>query len=94
MEKLTKIALLIAAGGYGVSKYESSKIKGNKSYLETSESQAKMLGNLTTILALSSAVIFETTKNSPKARKLSFIGLGGLTIAAFAALIYALKKMT
>jgi FtsH-binding integral membrane protein len=94
MEKSTKIALLIAAGGYGVSKYESSKIKGSKTYLETSESQAKMLGNLTTVLALSSAVIFETTKNSPKARKISFIGLGGLTIAGFAALFYALKKMT
>ncbi len=56
MEKLTKIALLIAAGGYGVSKYESSKIKGNKSYLETSESQAKMLGNLTTVLAYNSSI--------------------------------------
>jgi hypothetical protein len=94
MEKSTKIALLIAAGGYAVSKYESSKIKGSKTYLETSESQAKMLGNLTTILALSSAVIFETTKNSPKAKKIAFIGLGGLTIAGFAALMYALKKMT
>jgi hypothetical protein len=94
VEKSTKIALFIAASGYAVNRYEHSKLGGTKTYLETSESQAKMLGGLVGVLGLASAGIFEATKNSPKARTITFIGLGGLTIAAFVSLMYALKKMT
>lgn len=94
METGTKISLIVAASGFAMSKYQSSKVKGDKTYLETSESQLKMLGNLATFLGLSSAAIFELTKNSPKAKTISFLGLGGLTIAGFVALLYALKKMT
>ena len=94
MQTGTKISLIVAASGFAMSKYQSSKVKGDKTYLETSESQLKMLGNLSTFLGLSSAAIFELTKNSPAARKVSFVGLGGLTIAGFVALLYALKKMT
>lgn len=94
MEKSTKIALLIAAGGYAVNRYEYSKLGGTKTYLETSESQAKMLGGLVGVLGLASAGIFEATKNSPKARTISFVGLGGLTVAGFVALMYAIKNMT
>lgn len=94
METGTKISLIVAASGFAMSKYQSSKVKGDKTYLEKSESQLKMLGNLATFLGLSSAAIFELTKDSPMARKVSFFGLGGLTIAGFVALLYALKKMS
>jgi hypothetical protein len=94
MEKSTKIALFIAASGYAINRYENNKIDGTKTYLETSESQAKMLGGLVGVLGIASAGILELTKNNPKARKITFIGLGGLTIAGFVSLMYALKKMT
>jgi hypothetical protein len=94
MDNKAKISLIAAGVGFAVSRYETSKIGPNKPALDPTESQIKMLANLTTVLGLTSAVIFETTKNSPKSRKVAFMGLGGLTIAGFVALMYALKKMT
>ena len=65
-----------------------------KPYLETSESQLKMTGGALAVLGVTSAGIFELTKNHPKARKASFIGLGGLVVLFGLSLVYALKKMT
>lgn len=93
MENKTKIALTIAAVGLGVNQYEKSKLK-TKPYLETDESQLKMAGGALAILGGASAGIFELTKNNPKARKISFIGLGGLVVLFVGTVVYAMKKFT
>jgi hypothetical protein len=94
MEKSTKTALLIAATGYIVNKYEGSKISTEKPALTTEESNIKITAGLVTALGVTSAVILELTKNSPRGRKIAFVGMGGLTIAWFLTIIYAMKKMT
>jgi hypothetical protein len=94
MEKGTKIALVVAASGFAMNKYQGSKIKGEKTYLESDEQQLKMLGGGTAILGLASAGIIEFTKDKPKARKIAFVGLAGLTGLYFFTIIMALKKMS
>ena len=100
MQKETKIALAIAGAGYVLKEYQRKKIS-QPNFYEThtpskplSEDQLKMLGGLAFIGGLASAGIFETTKNNPKARKIAFVGLGGLGIAWFLTILYALKKMS
>ena len=85
MEKGTKIALVVAASGLAM---------GEKTYLESDEQQLKMLGGGTAILGLASAGIIEFTKDKPKARKIAFVGLAGLTGLYFFTIIMALKKMS
>jgi len=53
-----------------------------------------MLGGGTAILGLASAGIIEFTKDKPKARKIAFVGLAGLTGLYFFTIIMALKKMS
>jgi len=94
MEKSTKTALLIAATGYIINKYEGSKISVEKPALNSDENNIKLTAGLVAALGLTSAGILELTKNSPTARKIAFFGMGGLTIAGVLAIIYAMKKMT
>lgn len=94
MEKGTKIALVVAASGLAMNKYQASKVKGNKTYLESDEQQLKMLGGATAVLGLASAGIIEFTKGKPKARKVAFVGLAGLTGLFVYGLFMAIKKMT
>ena len=94
MQKETQKALLVAAAGFALNKFEGSKINVNKPALTQNEDLLRQAGRLATFLGLTSAVILEATKNSPKARKVSFIGLTGVTIGGFIILMYALKKMT
>lgn len=94
MEKGTKIALVVAASGFALNKYQASKVKGNKTYLEQDEQNLKMLGGAATILGLASAGIIQYTKDKPKTRKAAFVGLGGLVVAYFVVLGMAIKKMT
>lgn len=100
MQKETKIALAVAGAGYILKEYERKKIsqpyfyENNKPSEPLSEDQLKMLGGLAFVGGLASAGIFETTKNNPKARKISFIALGGLAVLGFLSILYALKKMT
>lgn len=94
MEKSTKNALLIAATGLAVNKYQASKISVSKPALTQEESNLKMTGGLVAALGVTSAVILEATKNKPKARKVAFVGMGVLTVGWFLTILYALKKMT
>ena len=100
MEKGTKISLAIAGAGYALKKYQTKRTnqpnfyENNKPAEPISEDQQKLIGGLATVGGLISAGIFEATKNSPKARKISFYALGGLGLAYFATIIYALKKMS
>ena len=94
MEKSTKIALVLSASGFAMNRYQNSKIKGDKTYLEQSEQNLKMLGGGVAVLGLVSAGILETTKNNPKARKVAFVGVAGLIGLMGYGVIMALKKMT
>jgi hypothetical protein len=95
MEQATKTALGIAAIGYGLNRYENYKLRtSEKGYLEQADQNLKMAGSGIAILGLASAGIFQSTKNNPKARKLAFLGLGGLTVGYFVVIAYAMKKMT
>ena len=93
MEKSTKTALVVATSGLVVNQYLKHKqVNSDKGYLENSEQNLKMLGGGVAILGYSSAAILELTKNSPKARKVAFIGLAAGTVGFFALVISALKK--
>lgn len=94
MEKSTKTALIIAATGLVVNKYQSSKINIDKPALTSSENNIKMTAGLVSVLGIASAGILEATKSNPKARKIAFMSLGGLTAAWFLTILYALKKMS
>lgn len=94
MEKGTKIALLIAASGYGMNRYQNSKVKGEKTYLEQDESNLKMLGGAVAVLGVASAGIIEFTKDKPKTRKAAFVTLGGLSVGYVLLILMALKKMS
>jgi len=94
MEKGTKIALVVAASGYAMNRYQNSKIKGEKTYLEQNEQNLKMLGGAAAVLGGVSAGIFHFTEGKPKARKVAFIGLGGLTVGFVLLIRAALQKMT
>jgi len=93
MENNTKFALGLAAAGFAANRYMNSLQKGQP-YLTTEQSQTKILGGGVAVLGLASAGILEATKTHPKARKIAFLGLGGLTVGYFAILLLALKKMT
>lgn len=95
MEKATKTALGIAAIGYGLNRYENYKLRtSEKGYLEQADQNLKMTGSGIAILGLASAGILEVTKNSPRGRKIAFLGLGGLTVGYFVIIAMAMKKMT
>jgi FtsH-binding integral membrane protein len=94
MQKNTKIAITIAGVGLALNQYEKSKISDTKTYLENDEWQLQFFGGLAAIGGGISAIIFERYKDNDKAKKIAFIGLGGVAIAGFASLLYALKKMT
>ena len=87
MENKTKLSLLIATAGLGISQYEKSKLK-KQPYLNSDESNLKLLGNVAIIGGLVSALIFA------KAKKISFIGLGGIAVLGVASIVYAMKKFT
>ena len=93
MENKTKLSLLIATAGLGISQYEKSKLK-KQPYLNSDESNLKLLGNFAIIGGLVSALIFEKFKDNPKAKKISFIGLGGIAVLGVASIVYAMKKFT
>jgi hypothetical protein len=93
MENKTKLSLVIAAAGLGVNQYEKSKLN-NQPYLNSDESNLKLLGNVALVGGLASAFIFEKFKDNPKAKRISFIGLGGVAVLGIVGIIYALKKMT
>lgn len=93
MENNTKVSLLVAAVGLGVNQYEKSKLK-NQPYLNSDESNLKLLGTVAVAGGLISAIIFEKFKDNAKARKISFIGLGGVAVLGVASIVYALKKFT
>lgn len=93
MENSTKTALMIAATGYAVNRYENSKLK-TQPYLTQDQSNLKITGGLVAFLGVASAGILEATKDKPKARKVAFVAVGGLTAAWFLTILYALKKMT
>jgi hypothetical protein len=93
MEKSTKIALGIAAAGYAVNRYEHSKM-GEQPFLSQQQTNLKMTGGAVAFLGVATAGILEATKNSPKGRKIAFIGLGGLSAAWVLAILYALRKMS
>jgi hypothetical protein len=100
MQKVTKIALAVAGAGFILKEYERKKISQPNFYENytpskpLSEDQLKMLGGLAFVGGIASAGIIEATKNSPKARKISFIALGGLGVAWFVTILYALNKMS
>lgn len=94
MEKSTKTALLIATTGFIVNKYEGSKISAEKPALDSDENNIKLTAGLVAGLGLTSAIILELTKNSPRGRKIAFVGMGGLTIVGILGIIYSMKKMT
>lgn len=93
MENKTKLSLLIATAGLGINQYEKSKLK-KQPYLNSDESNLKLLGNVALVGGLASAFIFEKFKDNPKAKRISFIGLGGVAVLGIVGIIYALKKMT
>jgi len=93
MENSTKIALGIAAAGYAANRYQNAKQK-TQPYLLQHEQNIKMAGGALAFLGLTSAVILEATKKSPKTRKVAFIGLGGFSVAWVVLLFYAIKKMS
>jgi FtsH-binding integral membrane protein len=93
MENKTKISLLIAATGLGINQYEKSKLK-KQPYLNSDESNLKMLGGVAIVGGLASALIFEKFKDNAQAKKISFIGLGGIAVLGVASIVYAMKKMT
>jgi FtsH-binding integral membrane protein len=53
-----------------------------------------MLGGATAVLGLASAGIIQFTKDKPKARKVAFVGLAGLTGLFVYGLFMAMKKMS
>lgn len=93
MENKTKLSLLIATAGLGINQYEKNKLK-KQPYLNSDESNLKLLGNVALVGGLASAFIFEKFKDNPKAKRISFIGLGGVAVLGIVGIIYALKKMT
>jgi hypothetical protein len=62
--------------------------------LDSDENNIKLTADLVAGLGLTSAIILELTKNSPRGRKIAFVGMGGLTIVGILAIIYSMKKMT
>lgn len=93
MEKNTKIALAVAGVGLAANRYMKSKEK-QQPYLTSEQWQVKFYGGAVTAIGLASAGILEMTKNKPKARKVSFIALGGAVVGYYALLLLALKKMS
>ena len=95
MEQQTKAALTTAATGFGVNQYLKQKQrKSPEGYLGKTDEQLKMLGGATAVLATASAVIFETTKDNPKARKIAFIALGVGTVGFIALVVSAVRSWT
>ena len=94
-KSIINTALLIAASGYAVNRYEAHKLRTEgKGYLETKDQQLKMLGTGVAILGTASAGIIHLTRNSPRARKLAFGGLAVGTVGYFLLIIAVLKKMS
>lgn len=93
MEKGTKLALGVAGVGFAVNRYMKSK-EAKQPYLTQEQFQTKFFGGAATALGLATAGILEMTKNNPKARKVSFIALGGAVVGYYALIILALKKMS
>ena len=93
MEKNTKLALGVAGVGFAVNRYMKSKER-QQPYLTSEQFQTKFYGGAVTAIGLATAGILEMTKDKPKARKVSFIALGGAVIGYYALLLLALKKMS
>ena len=95
MEKSTKIAISIATSGLIGNQYLAYKQRNSpEGYLQTNESNAKLLGAGVAILGYSSAAILEFTKDNPKARKIAFGTLIVGTVGFCAMVVSAIKSFT